>query len=358
VQSWDSIVVGGGIIGLSLAIALRRSGASVLVLERGEPGREASYAAAGMLASSDYDTPAPLHKLTHASAAMYPEFVRELEDSTDLNVDFHQQGTLCITELPESTLENSRLAPEEARRLEPSADFAGRHIYFLQNEQSVDPRLLTAAALTTARHLGVDVHSGTRVRELVIENGHVAGVRSDRSQYRSVSVANCGGAWAAELGDYLVPARPVKGQMLAVIPARRPLLRHVVRSQDVYILPRKDGRVLIGATVEEAGFDKTVQPQVIQKLHQAASSLIPELGEALIHEAWAGLRPGSPDNLPILGMTSLPGYFVATGHFRNGILLAPITAACMADLIQGRAPQVDLSPFAPQRFLPMKEMRA
>ncbi len=134
--------MGGGIIGLSLAIALRRSGAAVLVLERGEPGREASYAAAGMLAYSDYDTPAPLHKLVHASAAMYPEFVRELEDSTDLNVDFHQQGTLCVTELPESMLENSRLTPEEARRLEPSADFSGRHIYFLQHEQSVDPRLL------------------------------------------------------------------------------------------------------------------------------------------------------------------------------------------------------------------------
>jgi glycine oxidase len=136
--------------------------------------------------------------------------------------------------------------------------------------------------------------------------------------------------------------------MLAVIPQCD--LRHTIRSHEVYLSPRKDGRVLIGATVEEAGFDKAVNPSTIQELHQAAAKLVPSIGEAKIIEAWAGLRPGSPDNLPILGPAHIPGTYAATGHFRNGILLAPITAAAMSELIQGKQPRVNLRPFAPGRF--------
>jgi glycine oxidase len=138
--------------------------------------------------------------------------------------------------------------------------------------------------------------------------------------------------------------------MLSVVSNDRMLLRHVVRAPGVYVVPRSDGRILIGATVEEAGYDKRVDVNVIQRLHQAAANLVPQLGELRMHEAWAGLRPAAPDNLPVLGATSLPGYFVATGHFRNGILLAPITAQVLAQVIAGQKPDCELSAFSPQRF--------
>ena len=351
-QTWDAIIGGGGIIGLSLSIALRRAGLSVLVLERGEPAREASYAAAGMLAALDPDTPGGLRELARASVALYPEFVRELEDSSGINVDLRREGTLFIGAECGAALE--ALSPSQLKVMEPAVEVNDRPAYYVA-EQTVDPRPLGMAALATAKNLGVDVHSGVAVRKLIIANGHVAGVHSDRTAYHAPIFANCCGAWAAEIPGAQIPTRPVKGQMLDVIPPRRNLIRHVVRSPEVYVLPRTDGRIVIGATVEEAGFDKRVEPAIIQRLHQAAANLIPELGEARIHEAWAGLRPGSPDGLPILGMTSLPGYYAATGHFRNGILLAPITANCIADLIQGRTPTVDLSAFAPHRFSPVEE---
>jgi glycine oxidase len=354
VQTWDVIVGGGGIIGLSLSIALRRSGASVLVLERGEPAREASHAAAGMLAALDPETPAELLEFARASLALYPEFVRELEDSSGINVDLRAEGTLFIGD--DCDIEMEAVSRAQLKTMEPAAEFAERRVYYLE-EQTVDPRLLGAAALATAKNFGVDVHGGTPVRQIIIANGRVAGVSSDRAAYHAPLFVNCCGAWASEIDGLQVATRPVKGQMLDVIPPRRNLITHVVRAPEVYVLPRSDGRIIIGATVEEAGFDKRVQPETIQRLHQAAANLVPELGEARIHEAWAGLRPGTPDDLPIMGMTSLPGYYSATGHFRNGILLAPLTANCMTDLIQGRPPTLDLAAFAPQRFARVEELK-
>ena len=353
-QTWDAIIGGGGIIGLSVSIALRRAGLSVLVLERGEPAREASYAAAGMLAALDPHTPQELCEMTRASMALYPEFVRELEDSSGINVDLRREGTIFIG--GECGASTKALNSAELERMEPAVETSDRFAYYLA-EQTVDPRPLGAAALKTAKNLGVDVHSGVAVRKLIIADGRIAGVQTDRAAYHSSVFVNCCGAWASELNGAQIPTRPVKGQMLDVIPPRRNLLKYVVHSPEVYVLPRTDGRIVIGATVEEAGFDKRVQPETIQRLHQAAANLIPELGEARSHEAWAGLRPGSPDDLPILGMTSLPGYYAATGHYRNGILLAPITANSIADLIQGRRPAVDLGAFAPQRFSSVEELK-
>jgi len=147
-----------------------------------------------------------------------------------------------------------------------------------------------------------------------------------------------------------LPIRPVKGQMLCLVMPSRTLLRHVIRSPEVYLIPRSDGRLLVGATVEEAGFDKRTDPNTIQRLHRAAIALVPKLADAKILEDWAGLRPGTPDALPILGATATPGYYVATGHFRDGILLAPITAEIMAAVMEGRQPDHNLAPFSPARF--------
>lgn len=360
------IIVGGGIIGLSLSIALRKRGAAVLVLERGEPAREASFAAAGMLADFPLETPAVLQPLATASARMYPEFVHELQDESGAEVDLRDQGTIFFVS-PEHlhgrpTLLADHPLPAPLAELEPglAAAFPDSSIPAIYlKERSVDPRTLASAALKTARHRGVDIASGTTAVDLILAEGITAGVTTDRTTYHAPAVVNCAGAWAGEFGPHRFPTRPVKGQMLSLISrptgppqagASRNLVRHVVRAPEIYLVPRSDGRILVGATVEEAGFDKRTDIDTIQRMRKAANRLMPVLSEVRELEAWAGLRPGSPDGLPILGTTRTPGYFVATGHFRDGILLAPITAQIMALVIAGTNLEYDLSRFSPERF--------
>jgi glycine oxidase len=353
VKTWDVIIVGGGIIGLSLSIALRKRGARVLVVERGEPGQEASHAAAGMLVECGVETPAALQPLAVASARMYPEFVHELQDESGVNVDLRDDGTLLfpppehVHERPGFTTES--LLPSPLGELEPAlADHKRPAIYL--KERSVDPRALVASALKAAKHREVDVSSGTAVTEVLLSDGRVVGVGTNKTNYAAPVVVNCAGAWAGHFPPYRFPTRPVKGQMLSVVGSPRGVLRHVVRTPEVYLVPRSDGRILIGATVEDAGYDKRTDPDTIHRLHQAAIRMIPALSQARVLEAWAGLRPSTPDGLPILGATASPGYFVATGHFRDGILLAPVTAHVMAQVVTGVKPEYDMTAFRPERF--------
>jgi len=352
VKNWDVIIVGGGIIGLSLSIELRKRGASVLVIERGQPGREASYAAGGMLANCGDETPAPLQSLATASAQMYPEFVHELQDESGMSVDLRADGTLLFPgagHAPEK-IAGAHPLPGLLAELEPGLRAAGRPAVFLK-ERSVCPRALTNAALKAAKHRDVDVSSGTAVVSVDVSGECVVGVSTNRSSYHAAKVVNCAGAWAGQFPPYEFPTRPVKGQMVCFAMPSRDLLRHVVRSPEIYLIPRSDGRLLAGATVEEAGYDKRTVPDTIQQLHHAAVAMLPALKEARVLDAWAGLRPGTPDNLPILGATPTPGYYVATGHFRDGILLAPVTARVMAQVMTGSKPEYDLAPFSMERFV-------
>ncbi|MGB9104619.1 MAG: glycine oxidase ThiO [Terriglobales bacterium] len=349
-KTWDAIVVGGGIIGMSLALSLRRHGAQVLVVERGEPGREASHAAAGMLADLDPHTPEALRPLALASARLYPEFVHDVQDESGSHVDLRDDGTI---QLPDPNAAPGAFATHltdagEFKSLEPCLSYSGAAI--LLKERTVDPRALIAAMLKAAKHREVEVASGSAATELMVSKGSVQGVKTARSEYHAPVVVNCAGAWAGAFGAGRVPTKPVKGQMLALIAPRRDLLRHVVRAPEVYLVPRSDGRIVVGATSEDAGFDKRVDPDTIQRLHQKAAHLVPELGQARRLEAWAGLRPGTPDELPILGRGELDGYFVAAGHYRNGILLAPITAVVMTQMIRGVRPEFELGAFGVDRF--------
>jgi glycine oxidase len=349
VRTWDAIVVGGGIIGLSLALALRKRALSVLLVERGEPGREASHAAAGMLADYPAEMPPALAPLAAASARMYPEFVHELQDESGMNVDLRDQGTILLRAQGEAEIGTALASP--LAELEPALA-ATKYAAAYLPERSVDPRALTAAVLKAAHHHGVDISSGAEVIEIAIAAGRAAGVRTTKTQYNAPIVVNCAGAWAGQL-PLGFPTRPVKGHMLAVVGAPvvcAPVVRHVIRSPEVYLVPRSDGRIVIGSTLEDAGYDKRIDSSTIQRLHQAAIHLAPALAQARLHEAWTGLRPGTPDDLPILGASEIPGYFAATGHFRDGILLAPITAQIIGDLITGKPPEHDLSAFSPQRF--------
>ncbi len=385
-KAWDAIIIGAGIIGLSLAIELNKQGLRVLVVEKGEPGREASWAAGGMLVDFPAETPPALRELATASARMYPEFVHELEDESDLKIDLRSQGTIVLTRtvtglcaVPAGSTQEYAL-PQPLSELEPALQpsnypepsltaLSASALYI--EERCVDPRHLTAAALATARHRGIDFSSGDHVLSVEVANGKACGIRTNKTQFAAAIVVNCAGAWAAQIGCvetsaspvqgepmsggfFIAPTRPVKGQMLCVVMPEKELVRHVIRTvafqPDVYLIPRSDGRMLIGATAEEAGFDKQVVPETIQKLRQSALDLVPRLADARILEAWAGLRPGTPDGLPILGATPTPGYFVATGHFRDGILLAPVTARIMGQLITGQKPRIDLSKFSIDRF--------
>ena len=342
-KTWDVIVVGGGIIGLSLAISLRKRGAGVLVLERGEPGREASHAAAGMLADHGDEFPAALAPLARASARLYPEFAHELQDESGIKVDLRDAGTIL---LHEGTAESHGALPAPLSELEPVLD-PSRPASYLK-ERRVNPRLLFAAALKAAKHREVDVSSGAEVIEILVDNGRTHGVKTSKTTYRAEIVVNCAGAWAGQFPPVAVPTRPVKGQILSVVGG--PALRHVVRAPEIYLVPRSDGPIVIGATLEDVGYDKRVLPEAIQRLLHLATKLVPSLAKAQIHEAWAGLRPATPDRLPVLGETAIGGYFAAVGHFRDGILLAPITAQVMTELIVDQKCSRDLSPFSLNRF--------
>jgi glycine oxidase len=283
---------------------------------------------------------------------MYPEFVHELQVESGVNVDLRDQGTIFFPQAADSfhpALKSAAQFPAPLSKFEPAlADF-DRPGFYLQ-ERSVDPRALTTAALHTARHRGVDFSSGDEVTAVNLSDGHVSGVATKKTSFLAPKVVNCAGAWSGQIAPHAFPTRPVKGQMLCLASPSRSLLKHVVRSPDVYLIPRSDGRIIIGTTLEEAGFDKRTDVATIQRLHRAAIAMLPELRNAKILEDWAGLRPGTPDALPILGATGTPGYFVATGHFRDGILLAPITAQVMAQVIEGKYPEHDLAPFSPARF--------
>jgi glycine oxidase len=385
VQSHDAIVIGAGVIGLSLARQLQLAGLKVLVIEKYEPCSESSYAAGGMIASCDPHIPDCLKPLVAASAQMYPEFVHEIELESDEATDLRGTGTIAWFEHDEEPGCESarRLNIDELKRIEPL--LPSRPGAWFLPERSLDPRVLGRVLTKAAKHVGVDFVTGSAVAEILtatrapqlpspgnwgdVAAVHAAGVITSHATYHAGIVVNCAGAWAGQIrwGEPLlpssgnlgkrseIPTRPIKGQMVCLVPAsdapqRGPMIQHVVRTPDVYIIPRSDGRILLGATVEDAGFDKRVDPDTIQKLHHAGITAAPALALMRIHDAWAGLRPGTPDNLPIMGRTSLPGYFAATGHYRDGIMLAPITAHLMTQLIGGRIPDFDLAPFSAARF--------
>ena len=282
---------------------------------------------------------------------MYPEFAHEIEVESGAKVDLREAGTIVIPS-PEHVYERpgfalSELLPAPLSELEP--ELAPCPAFFLK-ERSIDPRALSSAAAKAAKNLGVDLSSGDAVTAVNISDGRATGITTTKTAFLAPKVVNCAGAWAGTIAPHAVPTRPIKGQMLCLTMPSRGFLTHVIRSPKAYLIPRSDGRLLVGATVEEAGFDKRTDPETIQRLHRAALELVPGLREARILEDWAGLRPGTPDGLPILGATATPGYYVATGHFRDGILLAPITARVMAAVIEGRKPEYDLAPFSPARF--------
>lgn len=354
-------IIGAGIIGLALARELRRRGADVLLVDRQAPAGEATWAAAGLLApSSEADAPGDFFELCRAAAVFYPDYVRVLELETGLTPGYRTEGTLFLyhSEEERPMLEKRfswqrkrgipavHLDAQETRVLE--AEVRARGGYLLPGDCQVDSRLLSTALVQACRQAAVTFVEGAVV-SVVEERGRAAGVAlADGSLLAADAVVNAAGAWASGITarGVSVVIRPVKGHMLALT-TKGWSLKHVLHDASVYLAPRAGGRLVIGSTMEEAGFDKTVNPAVIAQLCAAAQRLVPRLESAILTESWTGLRPAAPDGRPRIGPTAFPGYFLATGHFRNGILLGPLTARLLAPVILGEQPEPLLLPFLP-----------
>jgi len=347
----DICIAGAGIIGLSLALELHRRGMSVTVLERGRPLSEASTAAAGMLAASDPENPPMLRPLSDLSLSLYPDFLDRLHELSGIRVPFQTSSTLqSHLTAPTDTLSRESLL-EILPHLTP-----GDRPFTLIEEHSLDPRHVAAALLAAVEASTIVLRSSVRVLS-ARSVGNAIEVHTTAEILHAAQFINCTGAWATH--STLAPGlsvAPRKGQMVAVaLPASLPL-NLVVRTHGLYIVPRTTGtnagRAIIGATIEDAGFDKTVCSTDISHLRSLAATLLPGLAEARQLESWAGLRPSTPDGLPFLGpLTDSCNQFVAAGHYRNGILLAPATAHVMAQVLMGEAAAIDLSAYSPARQL-------
>ena len=345
-QQPDVCIAGAGIIGLSLALELARRGARVTILDRGPALAEASTAAAGMLAAHDPFNPPPLQPLADLSLHLYPAFLDHIAALSSLRVPFQTEITLQATRLPAP----NSLPASELDILLPLHTISGQHVTLL-DEHSIDPRQLASALEAAAHNTTITVLTNTAVLSTRSSDTGITVITSDDRVSANFFV-DCTGAWATTFPDAVTPR---KGQLLSVALPQPSPLPFVLRSEEIYIVPRtvgpNAGRAVIGATVEDVGFDKLLHPADIARLHAQAAELLPYLADAPVLEQWAGLRPATSDQLPLLGPhPSTSRHILATGHFRNGILLAPATAQIIAALIVGESPDLDLAPFAPARF--------
>ncbi|WP_043096998.1 glycine oxidase ThiO [Kallotenue papyrolyticum] len=365
------VIIGGGICGLGIGWRLAQAGLPVMILERDRAGQGATWAAAGMLAAQAEAEPGeePLTALLLASQRLWPDFARELEQASGQTVDYRDEGTLVVAQDRDEAERLRRrydygrryglalewLSGAEARRREPHLARGVTAALFSASDHQVDNRKVALALHAAFLRAGGVLREHTSAREIVLRGGRVAGVRLPDDEIAADTIVLAAGCWSRQLAglppEAQPPVRPVKGQMLALqMLPDAPLIHHVVWGRDAYLVPRRDGRLLIGATVEEQGFDTSLSGGGLRHLLQGAWQVLPAIDELPLVEAWAGLRPGSRDDAPILGPTSLPGLVLATGHYRNGILLAPLTAWAISRLIlDGVLPPV-AQPFTMARF--------
>ncbi len=367
------VVIGGGVIGLAIAWRAGQAGRDVTVLERGEPGGGTSWVAAGMLGPIAEAAPGeePLLALGQASARAYPSFVSDLVSAAGVaGVGYTPCGTFLTArdgdeaqalvrelELRERLgLRVQRLRASEARRREPALAPSLRLALDVPDDHAIDPRKLTQVLSTAVRRAGGEVRERTPAAELVVADGRVRGVMlGDGERVECDQVVIAAGVWSTQIAGIPphagVPIGPVKGQILRLHdPAGPGLLSRVVRRAGVYIVPRGDGRYVIGGTMEERGFDTTVTAGAIFDLLRDAIELVPGVSELVIDECSAGLRPGTPDNLPVIGHSDVEGLYWATGHRRGGVLLAPITAELVVSALAGEPLSELAAAFAPGRF--------
>ena len=343
----DVAIAGGGIIGLSLGLELRRRGLSVVVVERQQAMSSASWAAGGMLAVHDPQNPAELLPLSLRSRELYPTFLERVENLSGKKVPLRTQRAMQYVAADREAGQRlgDAVTAAEIAEFAPGLDVAGQVFEWLE-EGSLDPNDVREALPVAFVAAGGTLLEETEMLSVESVTGGVV-VRTSRKMVSAGMFVNCCGAWAGAADG--LPVVPVKGQManLRLAPER---LRCVVRAPGIYLVPRGDGRVTIGSTIEHVGFDETVQEAPIRRMAEAALKLLPEAEAPPQMDMWAGLRPGTPDGLPILGAAAQEHCWHATGHYRDGILLAPVTAQVMAQAMVRETPDVRLDAFAATRF--------
>ena len=365
-RSFDAVVAGAGLIGASIALELSRAGLRVAVFDPREPGAESSWAGAGIL------SPAPENQgmlamvpLGKASMAIYPEFVAAVEEISGQACGFRPKGTVealfsrdvraqlntIIAVHHGVGLRAEPLSAQDARDLEPALSDDLEAAVLRPDEASVDNRALTAAVVEAGKRSGVQFFSGKAVTSIWREGNRCLGLMVGEERIAAGSTVVAAGCFSAGIAGVaaFAPVQPAKGQMLA-LRARDISMERVLWSDKAYLVPRNDGRILAGATVEYVGFEKSVTAGGMEKVLAGAIEIAPALAHATIEETWAGLRPDSPDHLPILGPADVQGLFLATGHFRSGILLAPITARLMREWVTLGNVSIDCDRFSPLRF--------
>ena len=375
-KNQNILIIGGGVIGLGIGWQLAKAGAAVTIHERSQAGRGASWAAAGMLgpiAEAHIDE-LDLLKLSNQSLTRYPEWVDELEAETKTPIGYRAEGTLIIGIEPDDTdqlrhtytlqqelgLNVEWLSGREAREIEGALSPYVTAAIRCETDHQVDNRLMAQALQRAYQGRGGVLHQDSTVERIVIENGTATGVQTQDGFQGADVLILAAGCWSGQirgLPDTIIPpVRPVKGQMLALQMREGITIKNVIRTvkarypMPVYLVPRTDGRLIVGATTEEMGFDTHLTVGGISELLRGACEAVPDVYELPLIETWTGLRPGSSDNAPILGKTPVENLIYATGHYRNGILLTPITAYEISKLILTGETSETIAPFQLDRF--------
>jgi len=362
----DVLVVGGGIVGSAIAWRLAKAGAAVTLVEKGPIGREASWAAGGMLTPVHLaEYPPALAGACSASLALYEPLCREIASLSPVDPEYRVNGLLLLVtddagEEAARMLEAwkrergqpvERLNVEETVAVEPNVTPRLRRALRLPDIAQVRNNRMAVALCEAAARKGAEIRPETPVTGFLRVPGRVNGVKTSRGDLYAGTTILAAGAWSSELVRSVgldLQVKPVKGQML-LAGGPPDFCRHMILDGETYLIPRADGRIVVGSTLEDVGFDKKVTIDAVGDLAARGARLMPALGKLPMVTSWAGLRPATPDRLPYIGRGPVEGLIVATGHYRNGILLAPITAEVVADLLAGQRPSIDLTPFDPMR---------
>ena len=365
----EIIIVGGGAIGLSIARELAHRGVRDIVLcDKGELGKEASWAAGGILAPQvEADRVDNFFRLATASRDLYPTLAQSLDDETGIDIELNRTGTLYVAFSEDEEAELIRrfawqqraglrvewLDSSAVRRLEPNISPEVRCALRFPDDWQVENRKLVTALIAANEKQGVTQKSNCEVTSLRVEGDRVVGIESVNGTIAAASVVVCAGAWTASVtrtSSAPIEIEPVRGQMLC-FKSKQQIARHVIYSKNGYLVPRLDGRLLAGSTNEHAGFDKRVTATGVHAIQSMAFEIAPALAGAQLADSWAGFRPRAADDLPVIGPDAeIGGLTYATGHYRNGILLAPITAQLIADLLTRRRSTISLADFSPKRL--------
>ena len=372
----EVVIIGGGVIGLSIARALALYGANdICLLEKGSIGTESSFAAAGMLAPQvEADSDDEFFRLACESRDLYPRFAAALLEETDIDVELDTTGTLyvALSDSDEQECEHrynwqnsaglqvDRLSAAEVRQLEPCINPSVRSALLFPNDVQVENRRLLSALVQSVKNFGIRMVTGVHADELVVEQNRVVGVKTSNGVISCSRIVLAAGCWTSQirivrnntdtLAAHIPRIDPVRGQMVC-LDARPQLSRHVIYSPRGYIVPRRDGRLLAGSTSEHVGFAKRPTAGGVQSILDHVMQISPAISSLPISDSWAGLRPKAADGLPVLGPCGeIDGLFYATGHYRNGILLAPITGELIARAIVNGEISQALASFSPNRF--------